>query len=148
MIPGTKFRITFVSMSQGTNLRWGFLFLFGFVAHIAVSQSVVFIEEPAVQRMLELQTQANLSPSRLLDVWRIQIAATVDRRQMEDARKSFNRKYHWLTIHTNYSEPYYKLQVGAYYYRRNAEVALQNLKKDFPGAYLVRDKCKLNELSD
>lgn len=112
------------------------------------AQSVTFREEPAVRRTLDLHTQANLDPERKLEVHRIQIAATVDRRQMEDARKMFQRRYPDFTLTTTYSEPYYKLRVGAYYYRRNAEMALYRLKGDYPGAYLVRDKVKLTELTD
>lgn len=112
------------------------------------AQSVVFEEEPAIRRWRESIAEANKHPARLIDVWRIQIAATVDRRQMEAARSAFNRRYGWFNLNTTYSEPFYKLQVGAYYHKRNAEAVLWQLKRDYPGAYLVRDKVKLGELTD
>ncbi len=114
----------------------------------AYAQKVEFREEPAVKRYLDLHLQANRDPSRKIDVWRIQIAATVDRRQMEAAKASFKRKYSWFNIINTYSEPYYKLQVGAYHQKSGAESILYQLKKDYPGAYLVRDKVRLSELSD
>lgn len=101
-----------------------------------------------MKRYLELHLQANRDPSRKIDVWRIQIAATVDRRQMEAAKASFKRKYSWFNIINTYNEPYYKLQVGAYHQKGGAESVLYQLKKDYPGAYLVRDKVRLSELSD
>jgi hypothetical protein len=112
------------------------------------AQTVEFNEEPEVRRFLERQARANLDPDRKLDVWRVQIAATVDRRQMEEARQAFVRRYGSYQLSTTYSEPYYKLRVGAYVQKRQAEAALQALKKDYPGAYLVRDRVKLSEVSD
>lgn len=112
------------------------------------AQSAEIHEEPSVRYLIERQSRVNLDPSRLLDVWRVQIAATVDRRQMEEARQVFVRRYGSLQLSTTYSEPYYKLRVGAYVQKRQAEAALHTLKKDYPGAYLVRDKVKLSEVSD
>lgn len=123
---------------------WAFLPC-GILLH---AQSAEFREEPAVRNLIERQASANLDPSRLLDVWRVQIAATVDRRQMEETKKAFVRRYGSLQLNTTYSQPYYKLQVGAYVRKRQADAALHDLKKDYPGAYLVRDRVKLSEVSD
>lgn len=111
-------------------------------------QGAVFHEEPSVQQLIEANTQRNLNPARKIEVWRIQIGATVDRRNMETTKAEFNRKYSWLTLVSSYSEPYYKLMVGAYQNKRNAEVAILQLKRDYPSAYLVRDKVRLQEISD
>lgn len=126
---------------------FGIVFLFGDFISLK-AQQVEFREEPAISRLIEMTIQANRDPSHKIDVWRIQISATVDRRQMETAKATFKRRYSWFNIVNTYSEPYYKLQVGAYHQRSRAEAVLYQLKKDYPGAYLVRDKVRLSELTD
>lgn len=112
------------------------------------AQQVTFDEEPAVHRMITGFVEANRDPGRLLDVWKVQISATVDRRQMEQAKAVFRQRYPGLSFNTTYAEPYYKLQVGAYSDKRKAQAVAHDLKTYYPGAYLTRDKVKLSDLTD
>ncbi|HRW75758.1 MAG TPA: SPOR domain-containing protein [Saprospiraceae bacterium] len=112
------------------------------------AQQVVFREEPAITRMINAYVQANRDPQRLIDVWRVQISATVDRRQMEQTKSAFKSRYQGYTLTSSYDEPYYKLRVGAYVDKRKAQSTVYALKADYPGAYLTRDKAKLSELTD
>ena len=112
------------------------------------AQQVIFQEEPEIRSMIEQYVQSNRHPERLIDVWKIQISATVDRRQMEQAKYVFKQRYPGYTLQSSYTEPYYKLQVGAYYDKRKAQAVAYKLKQYYPGAYLTRDKVKLAELTD
>lgn len=108
---------------------------------------VVFNEAPEIKTMIEGQITQNRDPNFKFEVWRIQIVATTDRRKLEAIRADFSRNYNWLH-NTNFDNPYYKLQVGAYTQRLHAEAVLFDLKKDYPGAYLVRDRVPLTELTE
>lgn len=109
---------------------------------------VVFHETPEIKTMIEGQINLNRDPSFKFEVWRIQIVATTDRRKLEAIRADFSRNFNWLRHTTNFSDPYYKLQVGAYTQRLHAEAVLHDLKRDYPGAYLVRDRVPLTELTE
>ncbi len=112
------------------------------------AQQVVFQEEPAIRSLIDRYVQSNRNPERLIDVWKIQISATVDRRQMEQAKGVFKQRYPGYALNSTYTEPYYKLQVGAYYDKRKAQAIAFKLKQHYPGAYLTRDKVKLSDLTD
>lgn len=124
---------------------WAVILFFSFTGQ---AQQVVFKEEPAISRMIASYIQANRDPQRLIDVWRVQISATVDRRQMEQTKSAFRSRYPGYTLTSSYDEPYYKLRVGAYMDKRKAQSTVYALKSDYPGAYLTRDKAKLSELTD
>jgi hypothetical protein len=115
---------------------------------VTQAQQVVFQEEPDIRSMINRYVQSNRSPDRLIDVWKIQISATVDRRQMEQAKSVFRQRYPGYALNATYAEPYYKLQVGAYFEKRKAQAVAYKLKQYYPGAYLTRDKVKLSELTD
>ena len=114
----------------------------------AIWGQVTFVEEPAIRERREAILRTNRSPDHKIEVWRVQIAATTDRRSVEQARTAFRRNHPGLAIHSTYSDPYYKLQVGACFDKRNAQALLVQLKDDYPGAYLTRDKVPLSELTD
>jgi hypothetical protein len=115
---------------------------------LQVAGQVIFHEEASIRDLLQRRLEANRSADKEWDVWRVQIAATTDRRNMEATRAAFQRKYPGYKLNSNYSEPYYKLQVGAYYHKHRAEAVLHVMKRDYPGAYLVRGRVQLNELTD
>lgn len=112
------------------------------------AQHVVFEEESGIRDLIDRYVTANRDPSRLIDVWKIQISATVDRRQMEQAKHVFRQRYPGYTLNSTYTEPYYKLQVGAYVDKRKAQSVAHRLKQYYPGVYLTRDKVKLADLTD
>lgn len=115
---------------------------------IVDAQQVVFQEEPNVRDLIDRYVATNRDPSRMIDVWKIQISATVDRRQMEQAKYVFKQRYPGYTLNSSYTEPYYKLQVGAYFDKRKAQAVAYRMKQFYPGAYLTRDKVKLADLTD
>ncbi len=124
------------------------LILLAALCPTARAQRVTIIEEPAITRMLERHIAANLDPARRIAGWRIQIAATVDRRQVDQARAACQRQFPDIAVISTYDAPYYKLRIGAYSLKQGAEKALSQIKRDYPGAYLVRDKLRFDELID
>lgn len=133
-------------MKTGLLFCWVLLIML-FQSTSGLSQ-VIFNEAPEIRTMIEGQIALNRDPSFKFEVWRIQIVATTDRRKLDAIRADFSRNYNWLRHSTDFSDPYYKLQVGAYTQRLHAEAILFDLKRDFPGAYLVRDKVPLSELTE
>jgi hypothetical protein len=133
-------------MKTGSLFCWVLLIML-FQSTSGLSQ-VIFNEAPEIKTMIEGQIAINSSPTNKFEVWRIQIVATTERRKLEAIRADFSRKYNWLKHSTDFSDPYYKLQVGAYTQRLHAEAVLFDLKRDYPGAYLVRDKVPLSELTE
>ncbi len=119
-----------------------------FASSAVNAQQVVFQEEPGVRDLIDRYVTSNRDPARLIDVWKIQISATVDRRQMEQAKAVFRQRYPGYTLNSTYTEPYYKLQVGAYFDKRKAQSIAFRMKQYYPGAYLTRDKVKLADLTD
>ena len=103
------------------------------------------IESPEITSMVERWKTYNLDHQELTG-YRIQILATVDRRQMETVRHKFENNYPDFPIHTTHNDPYFQLQTGAFLTMQKAQAFLKMLQKEYPAAIPVTDEIKVDEL--
>lgn len=114
------------------------LFFWACCAGVATAQNVRVNEDPAVERLVAAWTAANRSRGAI-DGWRLQVMATTDRRQVEEAELRFKTLYPDVPAGWVHEKPYYKLRVGAFRNRQEAQAFASRLHTDFPGAYPARD---------
>jgi len=118
--------------------------LFGLLMISSAVQSQL-IESPEITSMMERWKTYNLDHQELTG-YRIQILATVDRRQMETVRHKFENNYPDFPIHTTHNDPYFQLQTGAFLTMQKAQAFLKMLQKEYPAAIPVTDEIKVDEL--
>lgn len=114
------------------------LFCFFVISFSASAQQITIVEQPDVARMME-RFKTNNKAVKTIDGWRIQILATADRQRMESTRQSFQYRYPNVSTDWIHSNPYYKLRVGAFATKLEMDEMLSMIKRDYPGAYGVRD---------
>lgn len=118
-------------------------FLIGFFlvcsGNLLMSQSVSINEEPEVKKMMEHFINLNKSKP-YLQGYRIQLAATTSRDQLEQVKLNFEELYPNIPTKWEHTNPYFKFQIGAYATKLEALQAIYKLKEVYPGAYLVIDK--------
>ncbi|HHS95855.1 MAG TPA: hypothetical protein ENJ45_04630 [Phaeodactylibacter sp.] len=78
--------------------------------------------------------------------YRIQVLATTNRRRMESTKWSFQKKMPYYKAFWTYKEPYYYVKAGAFVTRLEALHALEEIKRKFSGAYIVKDKMPCSSL--
>ncbi len=78
------------------------------------------------------------------DGFRIQIVSTMDQNVIKKARMEFSELNSNLKIYQVYDRPYYKLRVGDFLTKFEAEQMVYVLLKNFPASFVVPDKIKLN----
>ncbi len=78
------------------------------------------------------------------DGFRIQIVSTMDQNVIKKARMEFSELNSKLKIYQVYDRPYYKLRVGDFFTKFEAEQMVYVLLKNFPASFVVPDKVKLN----
>ena len=103
------------------------------------------METPEVTSLMERWKTHNLD-NREIKGLRIQILATVDRRQMESVRRHFENIYPDYPVITTQNDPYYFLKTGAFLTMQKAQAFLKKLQKDYPSAITVTDMIKGDEL--
>lgn len=120
------------------------MLLFGLWLLISTAHGQV-IESPEITSLIERWKTYNLEHQELPG-YRIQILATIDRRQMESVRQKFENLYPDFPIHTSHNDPYFQLQAGAFLTMQKAQAFLKMLQKEYPAAIPVTDEIKVDEL--
>ena len=121
------------------------LLLFGIGVILSAPLHAQLIESPEITTMMEQWKTYNLEHQEVAG-YRIQILATVDRRQMETVRHKFENLYPEYPIHTTHNDPYFQLKTGAFLTMQKAQAFLKMLQKDYPAAIPVTDELKVDEL--
>jgi len=121
-----------------------YILLFGAMLFISKANGQL-IESPEIASMMDRWKTYNLEHQELTG-YRIQILATVDRRQMENVRHKYENLYPEYPIHTTHNDPYYQLKTGAFLTMQKAQAFLKMLQKEYPAAIPVTDEIKVDEL--
>jgi hypothetical protein len=112
-------------------------FLFLMMVQNVFSQEIQINEDPRIGQLVRNWTNANRANPRV-DGWRVQIMATTDRQQVEDARNRFRVQYPDVPAEWAHEKPYYKLRVGAFRSKLEAQAFLASLT-GYAGAYPAKD---------
>ncbi len=101
------------------------------------AQEVQINEDPRVSQLFRAWTNDNRSNPHI-EGWRVQIMATSDRQQVEEARNRFRIAHPDVPADWIQEKPYYKLRIGAFRNKLDAMAFIATLT-DYPGAYPAKD---------
>lgn len=104
----------------------------------AIAQEVQINEDPAVTDLFQAWTNDNRSNPGI-DGWRLQVVASPDRQQVEQAELRFKTIFPDVPAAWVHEKPYYKLRVGAFRNRFEAQAFIPAISDEFPGAYPAKD---------
>lgn len=116
-------------------------FLFAFTG----KASAQLEEDPQITALMDRWKAYNLEHQEIRG-WRIQVLASVDRRQMESAKRTFENLYPDYPVIFVHNAPYFHLKVGAFLTQQKAQAFMKKLQADYPQAIPVTDNIKVEEL--
>ena len=109
----------------------------------ALPEEVVVRQSPAVRAALGRQVAANAGKS--YSGFRIRLFFASNRTAREESAsviRRFNEMYPHIEAYRSFSSPNFKVTVGNFRTRVEAEALLRKLKSDFPDAFIVRERFK------
>lgn len=122
--------------SRASLLILGFLFILFAGGNVLYGQNLQVIKEPGVDRLHRFYLQVQEEQDGL-EGYRVQIyngSKEACRRQ----RSKFLRYYPDWTAHTVYESPEYRVQVGDFRTRLEAQRFLNQIKDRFKGSFVVK----------
>ena len=109
----------------------------------ALPEGVVVRQTPAVRAALNRQVSANAGKS--YSGFRIRLFFASNRTAREESAtviRRFNELYPHIEAYRSFSSPNFKVTVGNFRTRIEAEAFLRKVKGDFPDAFIVRERFK------
>ena len=109
----------------------------------ALPEQVVVRQTPAVRAALNKQVAGNAS--KMYNGFRIRLYFANTRTAREESAsviRRFNEMYPHIQAYRSFASPHFKVTVGNFRTRLEAEALLQKLRGDFPDAFIVRERFK------
>lgn len=106
---------------------------------------VIISEEPSIIKLMQIYKSKN-AQTPMVRAWRIQIMATSNRMEMEQAYKKFETLYPHIDHKWLHNPPYYQVRIGAYEKKEDLEAILLEMKQDFPLSIPVQDDIAKKDL--
>ncbi|MCS6916168.1 MAG: SPOR domain-containing protein [Chitinophagales bacterium] len=78
--------------------------------------------------------------------YRIQIAAASNRNQLMEAKVRFLTYFPEMANYLEYQAPQFRLRVGDFRTQTEAELALEDIRKIFPNAFIVMGKIRASRI--
>ncbi len=100
--------------------------------------SIIVTEDVPVTQIMGQFISLNRA-SETTPGWRVQIMGSTDRSAIESTKKKFLARFPNYVAVWRYDAPYYKLRVGAFKTKLEAERLLNIIKSKYPGAYPAKD---------
>jgi SPOR domain len=108
------------------------------------SQSIEINEDSSIVKMTKYFVDSN---KRLkYDGWRVQILSTTDRKKIDEVMGIAKDKYPEYNVDWVHNKPYYKVNIGAFLKKTEAQAFLNRVRNYFPNSYIIVDKIKPQEL--
>ena len=108
------------------------------------NSSIVVHKDPRIDLLMKKQIEINeittRNSRRSAQGYRIQVISTNNRTKAMEAKTKIYQHFPELKAYLMYQSPFFKLKVGNFTEREEAESYLQNILTLFPtGVYVVRD---------
>lgn len=112
-------------------------------ATVATSKMYSLHQSPEISALMEQYKTFNRKREGI-DGYRLQISYTDVREEAYKGKAAMYREFPELKSYVEYEQPYYKLRIGDFRTRLEATYYLQQVILLYPGAFIVKDKVKLN----
>ncbi len=112
--------------------------------------SVVIHRDSRIDTLISRHIRYNQNQDGIMG-YRIHIffdAGNLSLRRATEAAEHFQTLFPGDTAYISFSEPYYRVRVGDFRTRLEAEGYLQKISRDYPNAFVIRDQINFPKLED
>lgn len=145
-----------MNMKRKLTLLLGFLFLYTMLSAQDGMGTVKVHKNPVIDSLLHIHIQNNRQKMSGpnddgMDGYRIQIFFDSGNESSGNAAKvieEFTEEYPGIQTYLTFREPYYRVRIGDFRKKIEALGLLQEIKSDYPNAWVIRDQINFPELYD
>ena len=121
------------------SLKFLLFLVFSLLAFQSQAQKVDLVEEYGITRLLDQRRALNFDKERNIRVWSVQLVISRDKYHVTETLSRFKAQFPEYKADWSYTQPYYKLNAGAFYTKLEATCLLHKLRKAYPEAFLYKN---------
>lgn len=107
-------------------------------------KNIVIIQDSLIKSLMVQNTTHN-EQKKTIAGYRVQIISSTNRKEVLELKIQFEQLHPDTKAYFLYQQPYFKLRVGDFQTRINANQFLQVVLKDFDAAFIVPDDISVSE---
>ncbi|NEU08762.1 SPOR domain-containing protein [Flavihumibacter sp. R14] len=116
------------------------LFLFSGGAFAQQRGKVEVIKDPQIDSLIARRAALSKSSKKSVAYgFRVQVFSSTDRKRAYAEQTKFKTSYPTIRSYISYAEPYYKLRVGDFRTRLEAEKLISKLKSSYEGLFIFAE---------
>jgi len=122
--------------------------VFSIQAQYIENKTVIINSDPRIEQLLDLHIAYN-NEFPFIDGYRIQLMMQSGNNALEQAdeiKKEFEEINPQIDTYVTFREPYYRLRVGDFRTRLEAMEFLENIRRKYPQAWVIKDKIAFPDL--
>ncbi|MCX6271985.1 MAG: SPOR domain-containing protein [Bacteroidetes bacterium] len=104
---------------------------------------LVIVQDERIPQLIQKHVLLNSKQNGIMDGYRVQIffdSGNESKRKAIDSRTEFLSKYPSVPAFLTFQEPFYKVRVGNFRSRVEADGFLEKIHLEYPNAFTVKDK--------
>jgi hypothetical protein len=124
-----------------------FLFMVMIIAGVAQAQSadsattfnktIIILKDPRIDYLQKIYAAKSRVRPELKRIYRVQLTSSRSRTEVNDLKTQFSAKYPGIPVYMSFDPPTFKLRVGNFATRQDAEQFLKEVRKLYGSSFIV-----------
>ena len=102
-----------------------------------LSQNVVIFKDPRIDYLQKVYSSKFKVKQESKRVFRVQLTSSRSRTEVNDMKSQFSAKYPGIPVYISFDPPTFKLRVGNFTSKGDAEQFLRELRKTYSSSFVV-----------
>lgn len=104
---------------------------------ILQSGNALIFKDPRIDYLQKVYAAKNKVKAEAKKVYRVQIVTSKSRTEVNEAKTQFSAKYPGIPVFMSFDPPTFKLRVGNFVSRSDAQTFLGEIRKIYPSSFIV-----------
>lgn len=99
--------------------------------------TVVIFKDPRIDYLQKVYASKSKTKVQSTRIYRIQLTSSKSRTEVNEQKSQFSSKYPGIPVFMSFDPPTFKLRVGNFASRQDADQFLREVRKSYPGSFIV-----------
>lgn len=101
--------------------------------------NAVMYKDPRIDYLQKVYSEKNKIQAKATALYRVQVVQSRSRSEVNEIRSYLSSKYPEMPLFLSFSPPTFRLRVGNFISRDNAQVFLEEVRRKYPASFIVEN---------